>query len=41
MCLGAQWLASPRLEVPGTPLFVELDPLFAQIGERLGGTVQG
>ncbi len=34
MCLGPQWLAGSRLEVPGTPLFVELDGIFREIGER-------
>jgi len=31
MCSGAQWVESPRLEVPGTPIFVDLDDIFRQI----------
>lgn len=31
MCTGAEWLAAERLEVPGTPIFVELASLFAQV----------
>jgi len=31
MCSGAQWVESRRLEVPGTPLFVDLDEIFRQI----------
>lgn len=31
MCTGADWIAAERLEVPGTPIYVELAPLFMQI----------
>jgi Uma2 family endonuclease len=31
MCSGAQWVEARRLEVPGTPLFVDLDEIFRQI----------
>jgi Uma2 family endonuclease len=31
MCIGADWLAAERLEVPGTPIFVELTPLFSKL----------
>jgi Uma2 family endonuclease len=31
MCTGTAWVEGKRLEVPGTPLYVELDPLFSQI----------
>ena len=31
MCTAAEWLAAERLEVPGTPIHVELAPLFAQL----------
>ena len=34
MCLGAEWTAAKRLEVPGTAIFAELDSIFAGIGER-------
>ena len=34
MCLGPNWHTAARLEVPGTPLYVELESIFAQIGER-------
>ena len=34
MCSGPDWVAAPRLEVPGTGLFVDLDAIFAGIGER-------
>lgn len=29
MCLGDDWKSARRLEVPGTPIFVELDDLFS------------
>ena len=29
MCIGASWTAAARLEVPGTPIFVDLPSLFA------------
>jgi len=31
MASGPDWIASDRLEVPGTPIFVDLPSLFAQI----------
>ena len=31
MCRGAEWIESPRLEVKGTPLYVELPEIFSQI----------
>jgi len=31
MCSGAEWVESPRLEVKGTPLYVELPGLFSQL----------
>jgi Uma2 family endonuclease len=31
MRCGAEWVAGERLEVPGTPIHVVLEPLFAQI----------
>jgi Uma2 family endonuclease len=31
MCTAAGWVATERLDVPGTPIHVELAPLFAQI----------
>jgi len=32
MCVGANWIGSSRLEVNGTPLFVDLPEIFSQIG---------
>jgi Uma2 family endonuclease len=32
MCSGAEWIASSRLHVTGTPLYVELDEIFRRIG---------
>ena len=29
MCIGDDWKSARRLEVPGTPIFVELDELFS------------
>jgi len=29
MCIGDDWRSARRLEVPGTPIFVELDELFS------------
>jgi Uma2 family endonuclease len=29
MCIGDDWRSARRLEVPGTPIFVELDDLFS------------
>ena len=34
MCRGAEWLASDRLEVMGTPVYVDLPAIFGGIGER-------
>ncbi len=31
MCIGDDWKAARRLEVPGMPIFVELDDLFANL----------
>jgi Uma2 family endonuclease len=31
MCIGDNWKSARRLEVPGTPIFVELDELFASL----------
>lgn len=31
MCSGPEWLESPRLEVKGTPLYVDLSVLFSQL----------
>jgi Uma2 family endonuclease len=31
MCIGASWTAAARLTVPGTPIYVELAEMFAQI----------
>ena len=34
MCRGLAWLAADRLEIPGTPLFLDLPQLFKKIGDR-------
>ena len=31
MCSGAEWVEAARLEVKGTPLFVELAEIFSQL----------
>jgi Uma2 family endonuclease len=31
MCVGSNWTAATRLEVPGTPIYVELAEMFDQI----------
>ena len=31
MCFGAEWVESPRLEVKGTPLYVDLPGIFSQL----------
>lgn len=31
MCLGDDWKSARRLEVPGTPIYVELDELFSYL----------
>lgn len=31
MCRGAEWIESSRLEVKGTPLYVELEHIFSQL----------
>ena len=31
MCLGAEWVESPRLEVKGTSLYVNLPDIFSQV----------
>jgi len=35
MCSGAVWTESNRLEVPGTPLYIDLPNLFSQINPEL------
>ena len=32
MCLGSNWMAVDRLEVPGTPIYLSLPALFAKLG---------
>ena len=34
MCSGPDWIEAKRLEVVGTPMFVELDEIFSQINVR-------
>jgi Uma2 family endonuclease len=34
MCSGAEWTAARRLEVAGTPIFVDLDALFRQLDQQ-------
>jgi Uma2 family endonuclease len=34
MCSGSKWVEAKRLEVAGTPMFVELDEIFSQINSR-------
>jgi Uma2 family endonuclease len=34
MCSGSKWVEAKRLEVGGTPMFVELDEIFNQINSR-------
>ena len=34
MCSGAKWTAARRLEVSGTPIFVDLDALFRQLDNQ-------
>jgi hypothetical protein len=31
MCLGAEWIESSRLEVKGSPMYVNLPDLFSQL----------
>jgi hypothetical protein len=31
MCSGSEWTEARRLEVSGTPLYVDLDEIFSQI----------
>jgi Uma2 family endonuclease len=31
VCSGAEWIESPRLEVKGTPLYVDLPDIFSQL----------
>jgi hypothetical protein len=31
MCVGSSWTSAMRLEVPGTPIYVELAAMFDQI----------
>ena len=35
MCRGAEWIAGERLEVAGTPVYVDLPAIFNGIGERV------
>jgi Uma2 family endonuclease len=32
VCSGKSWTQATRLEVPGTPIYMELDTVFAQLG---------
>ena len=34
MCIGANWTAATRLEVPGTPIFIDLPNLFAGLDPK-------
>ena len=34
MCSGSEWTESRRLEISGTPLYVDLDEIFSQIQPR-------
>ena len=34
ICTGANWTETSRLEVPGTPIFVDTETLFAPLGNR-------
>jgi Uma2 family endonuclease len=34
MCSGSDWVEAARLEVAGTPLYVELGPIFSQINSK-------
>lgn len=34
MCRGVEWVAAERLEVAGTPIYVDLPAIFSGIGER-------
>lgn len=34
MCRGAEWIACDRLEVHGTPVYVDLPVIFSGIGDR-------
>jgi Uma2 family endonuclease len=36
MCFGSEWVRSARLEVPGTPIYVELEELFSQVPATTG-----
>jgi hypothetical protein len=31
MCFGTEWVRATRLEVPGTPIYVELEDLFSKM----------
>lgn len=33
MCIGDDWKSARRLEVPGTPIYVELDDLFSHLNQ--------
>ena len=41
MCCGDTWVGAGRLEVAGTPIYVELGALFARLDGRQAGPVQG
>jgi Uma2 family endonuclease len=36
MCVGQAWIAAPRLDVPGTPIHVELADIFRSLDEPGG-----
>jgi Uma2 family endonuclease len=41
ICTASGWVAAARLEVPGTPIYVELPLLFAQIQSSAGSSFTG
>ena len=36
MCFGSEWVRATRLEVPGTPIYVELEDLFSKVPGTTG-----
>ncbi len=38
MCFGSEWVRATRLEVPGTPIYVELEDLFSRVSGAVGIT---
>jgi Uma2 family endonuclease len=40
MCSGADWVGARRLEVRGTPIYVELDELFSKLESSRGTPVE-